>query len=178
MTVQCYFPKWSTLERRNKLIELFTRSGGFCVFGHKKCLIPQHHYGLFIEDLIADWKQADREQRQAEWFAELKAIHSLGERTFPLRGQFSAISKEIWGGSQPLFYLQGLGMSGITLKPFAKVRLTSSYMRLYINLGDALRKVSKSKRRKAIRYGKPLPKQAEERVGGIIREAVKDYLKH
>jgi hypothetical protein len=178
MAVKDKLPKWSTPERRNKLVDLFTSSGGFCVFGHKKCLIPEHHYSLFIDDLIADWKQADREQRASEWLAELKAIHSLGERTYPLRGQFSAISREIWGDSQPLYYIQDLGMSGITLKPFAKVRLSSSYMRLYVDLGDSLKRVSKCKRRKAIRYGKPLPKQFEEKVTVIVREAVKDYLHH
>lgn len=178
MVVKLNLPKWSTPERRQKLVDLFTSSGGFCVFGHKRCLIPEHHYELYIEALIADWKEADREQREAEWFAELKAIHSLGERTSPLRGQFSAISKEIWGGSQPLFYIETLGISGVTLKPFAKVRLPSSYMRLYVDLGNALRVLSKSKRRKIIRYGKPLPKTAEEKVSKLVRESVKHYFDH
>ena len=173
-----HLPKWATPNRQAHLVKLFVDSGGFCVYGHKDCLIPEHHYELFIDDLIADWKLADREQREAEWLAELKAIHSLGEQTYPLRGQFSAISKEIWGNSQPLFYIQGLGMSGITLLPFAKVRVSSSYMSLFVDLGNALRKVSKAKRRKAIRYGKPLPKQVEENVIEIVREAVKHYLDH
>jgi hypothetical protein len=173
-----HLPKWATPDRRDKLIELFNRSGGFCVFGHKNCPYPSHHYELFIEDLIKDWIQADREQRQAEWIAEQKAIHSLGEHRLPLRGQFSAISKDIWASSQPLYYIQGLGISGLTLKPFAKVRIPSSYMRLYIDLGDSLRTVSKSKRRKAIRYGKPLPKRAEEKVIEIVNQAVRHYVEH
>lgn len=135
-------------------------------------------YDYISEGLIKDWKASDREQRLSEWEAEQKLIHSLGEQKYPLRGQFNAISKEIWGYSQPLFYIQDLGMSGLTLKPFAKVRVSSSYMRLYIDLGDTLKGVSKAKRRKAIRYGKPLPKQVEERVIGLVREAVKDYLAH
>jgi hypothetical protein len=178
MAVKSKLPKWATPERRQKLIELFTRSGGFCVFGHKNCLIPEHHYELFIEDLIADWKQADREQREAEWLMTLKAIHSLGEHKYPLRGQFSAISKAIWGDSQPLFYVQHLGISGITLKPFAKVKVPSSYMTLHVNLGDTLRKVGKCKRRKAIRYGKPLPRTIEQEISLIVREAIFHYLTH
>ncbi len=177
MTIKRKLPLWSTPERRQLLIDLFTRSGGFCVFGHKNCLIPAHHYELYIDDLITEWKLADREQRQAEWIATLKAIHSLGERKFPLRGQFSAISKEIWGGNQPLFYIQEIGISGLTLKPFAKVRISSSYTRLYIDLGDSLKRVGKCKRRKAIRYGKPLPKQYEEKVICIVNEAIKDYMR-
>ncbi len=178
MVVNSNLPKWPTPERRTKLIDLFTSSGGFCVFGHKKCLIPEHHYELFIDALIADWKEADREQREAEWFAELQVIHSLGEYRYPILGRFNAISKEIYGGSQPLYYIEAMGMSGITLTPFAKVRLSSSYMRLHIDLGSALRVVSKSKRRKIVRYGKPLPKQVEDTVFQLVREAVKHYSDH
>jgi hypothetical protein len=178
MTAISKLPKWSTPERRQCLVDLFTKSGGFCVFGHKKCHIAHHHYTLYIDDLIAEWKQADREQRQAEWLATFKAIHSLGERKFPLHGQFSAVSREIWGGKQPLYYIQNLGISGLTFKPFAKVRISSSYMSLYVDLNDTLRQVSKNRRRKALRYGKPLPKVYEETVIGIVREAVNDYMRH
>ncbi len=167
-------PQWSTPERRAELVSLFSRCGGFCVFGHKPCLVPEHHYTLFIEGLIDDWKHADREQKAIQWLDELKALHSLGERRYPLRGQFSAISKEIWGGHQPLFYIQNLGISGITLKPFAKVRLPSSYMRLYVDLGNALRGVSKNKKRKAIRYNKPLAESTQNLVNRLVREAVRD----
>jgi len=171
-------PKWSTPERRQCLIDLFTKSGGFCVFGHKQCQISEHHYSLFIDDLIHEWKQADREQRQAEWIATLKAIHSLGERKFPIRGHFSGISRDVWAESQPLYYIQDLGISGLSFKPFAKVRISSSYMSLYIDLDDSLKHVSKNKRRKAVRYGKPLPIHYERKVMEIVREAVKDYMRH
>lgn len=178
MANESHLPKWSTPDRRNALVDLFLKGGGFCVFEHPNCLIPAHHYELFANDLIKDWVIADREQRQAELIAEMRALHSFGERTYPLRGQFSAISKEIWGGSQPLFYIQNLGMSGITLTPFAKVRVSSSYMRLYVDLGDTLRTVGKCKRRKAIRYGKPLPKEAEAKVRLEVRKAIRHYLDH
>jgi len=176
MAVQPNLPKWSTPERRAKLIDLFTRSGGFCVFGEKRCLIPEHHYSLFIEDLIDDWKQADREQRSAEWLAELKALHDLGEQRYPLTGRFNAISKDIFFDKQPLYYIQGLGISGLTFKPFAKVRLPSSYMRLYVDLGETLRGMSKNKKRKAIRYGKPLSESIENAVNRLVGEAVRHYL--
>jgi len=171
-------PKWSTLVRRNALVDLFCRSGGFCIFGHANCLIPEHHFDGFTTALIKDWISSDREQSQIELDAELRAIHSLGERKYPLRGQFSAISKDIWGGNQPLFYIQNLGMSGVTLTPFAKVRISSTYVRLYVDLADTLRSVSKSKRRKAIRYGKPLPKEVEARVTLEVRKAVEHYFNH
>ena len=165
-------PKWATPDRQAHLVSLFHRSGGFCVFGHKGCLVPDHHYENFIEDLISYWVSDDRAQKQAEWQAEQKAIHSLGERRLPLRGQFSAIGKDVFYGDQPQFYLLGLGISGLTYKPFARVRLSSSFMHLHVNLGDTLKKVSKNKRRKAIRYGK-IDRQIQE----LCKSAVKDYLK-
>ncbi|GAH42993.1 unnamed protein product [marine sediment metagenome] len=171
-------PKWATLDRRNVLVQLFLSSGGFCVYGHKKCLIPEHHYSLYSELLIKDWKQLDIEQRLAEWEAERKALHQLGERSYPVRGQFSAISKTIYAENQPLYYLEGQAVSGITLKPFVRVRIASSYIRLYVDLGEALRQVSKNTRRKAIRYGKPLPPTTRQAIMRKVMEAVKDYHTH
>ena len=120
----------------------------------------------------------DREQVVAEWRAEREAIHSLGEPRYPVVGRFNAISRAIYNDNQPLYYFEGQGISGLTLKPFVKVRIASSYMRLYIDLGEALRQVSKSKRRKAIRYGKPLPQETEALVRRLVFEAVRDYLAH
>ncbi len=171
-------PKWATLDRRNVLVQLFLSSGGFCVYGHKKCLIPEHHYFLYSELLIKDWKHLDREQSQAEWEAERKALHSLGERTYPVRGQFSAISRDIYAESQPLYYFEGQAVSGLTLTPFVRVRLASTYIRLYVDLGEALRQVSKSKRRKAIRYGKALPEPIKVAIRRKVLEAVRDYYTH
>ena len=169
-------PKWATLDRRKVLVQLFLSSGGFCVFGHKKCLIPEHHYHLYIEFLIEDWKQLDRALSQAEWEAERKVLHSLGERTYPIRGQFSAVSREIFADNQPLYYLEGQSVSGLTLTPFVKVRMASSYMRLFVDLGEALRQVGKNQRRKAIRYGKPLPQEIQVIIRRKVLEAVRDYL--
>ena len=178
MTETKGLPKWATLDRRTLLVKLFLSSGGFCVYGHKKCQIPEHHYYLYTEILIRDWKQLDRDDRLAEWEAERKAIHSLGERTYPIRGRFSAISRDIFASQQPLYYLDGPSVSGLTLMPFVMVRLASSYMRLFVDLGIELRQVSKSKRRKAIRYGKPLPQETEAIIRRKVLEAVRDYIAH
>ena len=171
-------PKWATPDRRNLLVKLFLSSGGFCVYGHKKCQIPEHHYYLYTELLIKDWKQLDRDDRLAEWQAERKALHSLGERNYPITGRFNAISRDIFHSNQPLYYLEGQAVSGLTLKPFVKVRMSSSYMRLFVDLGNELRQVSKSRRRKAIRYGKPLPQGTEAIIRRKVLEAVRDYLAH
>ena len=170
--------KWNTPSRQTHLVNLFLDSGGFCVFGHKPCHNPEHHYLNFIEGLITDWKADDRAQDNAEWEAERQRLHSLGEKRYPLRGQFSNISQDIFFGRQPLYYLDGLAVSGVTLSPFAKVRISSSYVNLYIELGQSLKGVSKNKKRKAIRYGKPLPPEYKKRVEQVCREAVRHYLNH
>ena len=172
------YPKWSTPNRQAVLVKLFLDSRGFCIFGHTNCPIPEHHYSVFIEGLIGDWKAEDREQASLDWKEQQKAIHSLGERKFPIRGQFSAISRDIWHESQPIYYLEALGISGLTLQPYAKVKKASSYFHLYIDLGDSLRGASKNQRRKAIRYGKELPKSITERITEKVRLAVRDYLNH
>ena len=171
-------PKWNTPSRQAHLVDLFLDSGGFCVYGHKPCPNPAHHYLNFIEDLIADWKAEDKAQDSAEWEAERQRLHSLGERRYPIRGQFSNISQDIFFGNQPLFYLVGLAVSGVTLSPFAKVRVSSSYVNLYVELGKSLKGVSKNRRRKAIRYGKLLPPEYRKRVEQVCSLAVRHYLNH
>jgi len=169
-------PKWATPQRQAHLVNLFLRSGGFCIFGERPCSNPElHHYEPFIDDLIADWIAQDRAQQWAEWQAEQKAIHRLGEvgRT---KGEFNAIAKDIFFASQPQYYVEGMGVSGLTFRPFAKVRLASSFIALHVDVGDALHSVSKNKRRKAVRYGKITPEVKKE-VDRLCSMAVRDYRK-
>jgi len=130
-------------------------------------------YDLKSEQAIKAWIADDRTQSQAEWQAERKALHSLAERRYPLRGQFSTISKDIFFGNQPQFYIEGIGISGLTFQPFAKVRLASSYMRLHIYLADSLKGLGKNARRKALRYGR-----LSDTAYRQISLAVKHYLDH
>jgi len=171
-------PKWATPIRQAHLVSIFLRSRGFCVFGHTSCHIPEHYYEVYIEGLIADWKADDRQQDTADWQEERKWLHSLAERRHPIRGQFSSIAKDIFFGEQPSYYLLGLGISGLTFKPFARIRLASSYLHLFIDLGDTLRGVSKNKRRKAIRYGKHLPVEKQQEIEQVCKLAVTHYLEH
>jgi hypothetical protein len=171
-------PKWLTPIRKAYLVKLFVDSNGFCVYGHKNCLIPAHHYEIYIERVIDSWKSEDREQARIDWLAEREAMHNLCERRYPITGRFNNISIDIFHASQPLFYLECLGIDGLRLQPFAKVKIGSSYMRLYVSLGDSLRTASKNQRRKAIRYGKGLPTSIQEQIRQKVWLAVRDYLDH
>ncbi len=163
-------PTWATPDRQAELVKLFVASSGFCVLGHSDCVIPSHHYEFFIERLIGDWKEQDR----YDWLQERKAMHSLGERRYR-EGRFGSIGLDIYHDKQPLYYREAIGMNGLTLTPFAKVRIGSSYMRLYVDLGDSLRGTSKNARRKALRYGKQLPQSIENRIADRVWQAVRDY---
>jgi len=171
-------PKWVNPTRQAHLVSLFVRSRGFCIYGEQNCIIPEHHYEVFIESLINDWKADDRETNRVEWKNERKIMHALNEKTLPMRGRFNGVSSDIWHDSQPIYYLESMGMDCLKLKPFAKVKLSSSYQHLYVYLGYSLRNVSKNRKRKAIRYNKPLPQSANDIVSKLIIEAVKDFLNY
>ncbi len=174
-------PRWATPERKNYLQSLlleYLRDRK----GWKLDLMTgefyHSDYEKRINGLIKDWQAADREQDLAEWQAEQKRIHSLGEKVLPLRGRFSAVSREVYHDAQPLYYMVGLGMSGVTLHPFAKVRIASSYLTLHIDLGDSLKRMSRNKRHKIIRYGASIPLDCERRVNSLIQSAVLHHRAH
>lgn len=135
-------------------------------------------YELKSESIIKDWQANDREQDSIDWQAEREVIHSLAERRHPIRGQFSSIGKDIFYTEQPAYYLLGLGISGLTFKPFARIRLASSYLHLFIDIGDTLKGMGKNKRRKAMRYGKALPVEKQRELNQVCNLAVTHYLEH
>lgn len=149
-----------------------------CAYGEYPCYKPHEcHYELYTNRLIKEWVQDDRGQALAEWQAERIQLHSLGERREPLKDRFNGISRDVFYPRQPEYYLEGLGISGLTFKPFAKIQLANSYVHLYVDIENALKPVSKSKKRKVIRYGKPLPKDVSGKINEICNQAVSNYRK-
>ena len=169
-----HMPKWATPERQAHLVNLFLRSGGFCIYGHKPCPYPSHHYVNVCEDIIHDWIADDRAERQALWEIEQRAMHDLHERG-RLGGQFDAVAKDVFFGNQPLYYVEGLGVSGLTFKPFAKVRLASSFTCLHVDISHAVKSLSKNRKRKALRYGR-LPNELWDTIEQTCSLAVHHYL--
>ena len=171
-------PKWATPNRQAYLAELLLSYLGQTGWEVDLATGEVYHpeYEERAKGLIAVWSQDDRAQSQALWEAERKQLHSLGERRYPVKGQFNAISKDVFYAEQPSHYVEGIGISGLTFRPFAKVRIASSYMRLFVNLGDTLKGISKHKRRKAVRYGKALPVPVQKRIELLCSLAVRQYL--
>ncbi|MFW6125525.1 MAG: hypothetical protein ACOC58_00305 [Chloroflexota bacterium] len=131
-------------------------------------------YDLKAEEIIAYWQADDRAQRAAEWRALERALHSLAE-VKPERGEWNATAKDVFFAAQPPYYIEGLGISGLTFKPFAKVRVASTPIRLFVEIGEALKGVSRNRRRKARRYGKALPKVAQGKVESACWQAVRHF---
>jgi hypothetical protein len=173
-------PQWVTSQRKIYLSQTLINYLS-SLKGWKLDLVTGEFYNPQYDDeiqrIISNWKTDDREAREALWKVERKTIHALNEKPYH-NGRFGSVSSVIWHESQPLYYMEGLGMSGLTLKPFVKVKLSSSYNHLYIDLGDSLRTISKNRKRKAIRYGKPLPNQVNEIVSSKAGEGVLHYLNH
>jgi len=165
-------PKWATQERERHLVRLFLKSGGFCVFGERPCPHPEaHHYEFFIEGVIREWVLDDRAQREAEWRLEKARMHRVPDRKFR-QGRFDTVRRAQFLEQQPPYYLVAVGVDAFTFRPVAKVRIPSSYVHLFVDIAPALQGLSRNKRRKASRYGKPLPKEAQETVGRLIEKAV------
>jgi hypothetical protein len=174
-------PKWLTSKRKYFLSQLSLNYLS-SLDGWKLDLLSgefyNEQYETDIHRIISNWVADDRESNKYAWQAERKALHTLNEKRLPLRGRFNNVSSTIWHENQPLYYLENIGMNGLTLKPYARVKISSSFVHLYVDLGDNLRSMSKHKKRKVIRYHKPLPSQVNEIISRLITQAVKHYLNY
>lgn len=133
-------------------------------------------YEVKSETIIKDWINEDRIERLADYKAETEARHKLNYRTMPLAGTFSGIAQDIYYDNQPQYYLENIGISGLTFKPFAKLRLASSNIRLFVDISALLKPLSKNKKRKAVRYGKASI-DFQDRLDITCQKAVNNYLR-
>jgi len=132
-------------------------------------------YDLRLAEVIEDWVREDKQAKAYERRAISRMLHSIPE-VGKLRGEFNAISRDIYHESQPTYFIECLGISGLTFKPFAKVRIASTYTRLLVDLKAPLTSVSKNRKRKFIRYGKGLPIGVQREVELSCNQAIAHYL--
>jgi hypothetical protein len=132
-------------------------------------------YDLRLAEVIGDWIAEDKQAKAYERTAISRMLHSIPE-VGKLRGEFNAISRDIYHESQPIYFIECLGISGLTFNPFAKVRIASSYVRLHVDLKAPLANVSKNRKRKYIRYGKGLPIEVQRDVELTCNKAIAHYL--
>ena len=170
-------PKWATPVRLAFKDSLLYRLDAFEVdlWSGEFYLSPklQKH----IHDLVKDWIRDDAEQRRYDWLVAQKGIHESSDRVLPPRGRFSAVSRDVYHDSQPLYHVLAIGVSPLNHRPFAKVRIASSYECLFIDLGEMFRPLSKNQRRKIARHNKSFPAEIASQITYSIRSAVKHYRK-
>lgn len=130
-------------------------------------------YDLISEDLIKDWVIIERQQTVSDYQYEYSLRHNLKDR-LPLAGQFSGIAKDIFYDNQSMYEIEALGVNGINFHPIAKVRIASSQTRLFVDLNDVLKPLSKNKRHKILRYAKN--GIVDSILDYAVYKAVKDYL--
>jgi len=124
--------------------------------------------------LIKNWVNEDRLDRLALLKVEDIANHRTNDRTYPLHGKFSGIAKDVYYDSQPEYFIESMGVSGLNFQPFAKVRLASSPVRLFVTLEDMLRPLSKNQRHKALRYHR-IASSLEARIDYACLQAIKQF---
>ena len=130
-------------------------------------------YEQVEEEVIRHWVSDDASRRTAEWKADQARLHRAPDQHFH-QGEFDNIRREKFLAEQPPYYIEALTPNALTFRPVALVRIPSTGVHLFVELGEALQRVSKSARRKAIRYGKPLP-QDTAAAAKLIQSAVQDW---
>ena len=167
-------PKWATPERKARLVELFHKSGGFCVFGDDPCPHPyDHHYVPFVEGLIKEFIADDRADDAVLWRLERERMHRVPDAIFR-QGRFDTVARAEFLANQPACYLQGLSIDPLTFLPTAKVRIPSTFSVLFVDVSDAFKGLSKSARRRAIRRGGISP-QVQDAIIRLAHRAVADW---
>ncbi len=187
------FPLWATPQRRANLVELFDKSGGFCVYGEgQDCMairairfnpsqpVPkrfrQHLYEFHSEWLIEEWKADDRDMRAALSKLERRRLHALPRITH--RGQFDSLQREAFLAERPVFRIVGIGVNAFTQKRIAQVEIPGLHTTIWVDLSGIFNPSSKNKLRKLARYKRgAVPKGLADDIYARCRKAVAQYLK-
>jgi len=130
-------------------------------------------YDIKAEECIRQWIADDRAEAAAAWRAERERMHRGPGHI--RQGRFDSIRREVFLAQQPDYYVVALGVDPLTFRPVAKVRIPSTYVYLFVDITPAVERLSRNKRRKAARYGKPLPQEIRETVETLAQKAVADW---
>lgn len=137
-----------------------------------RAYVPLRLYDYLSNQVIEDWKAQDRELRRAEIQEESRNMHRLTTR-MKNNAQFNA---DGFYQDQPLYYKEGFGLSPMSLKPFVKVRIASSFQYLFVELDRGIfRGLSQHKRKKLLKYGHPLPDNIVKRIDDRVALCVRAY---
>ncbi|HLC30916.1 MAG TPA: hypothetical protein VJM51_09080 [Dehalococcoidia bacterium] len=159
-------PKWCTPERQRRMVEIFGRTLGLCVYGHPQCSIEAHCYEAYLdEQLIPDWIGMDASQRNWELKMERERLHAIPDRKgwgkcyeqrYGVLHRWDPVSMEQWWAAQPMFEIMGYSVNPLTMHKTALVRIPGEIVRLLVDVEQAVNP-SKHQIRRAKRAGERLP---------------------
>lgn len=119
-------------------------------------------YFLREEAVIAEWQADDRAERVALLRKEQRQLHQDNRRL--IGGRWDTTARERHHAEHPLYYLAVVGVSALTKKRVARVRIACSPVRLWVELP------SKNAIRQAKRYGAQGPKSINEAIVQAVHE--------
>ena len=109
----------------------------------------RHLYQQLSEQLISDWKEADRiVKAEAARQESAELHHAFDDKGWSTR--FDPAAKDVFFAQQPAYYLEGMGVSGLTFHKIAKIRVSSSPTRLFVDCPKLTYNMRKKLRRKGI----------------------------
>jgi hypothetical protein len=131
-------------------------------------------YELAEEGAIRQWRSEDISERTAEWRAERRRLHQEPDSRFK-QGGFDSLMRERYLVGRGAFHPVTLTIDPLTFRRVAVVRIPSTGVRLIVDVHEVTGSVSKGGRRKASRYGVPLPRDVAVQVDRAVNRAVADW---
>ena len=152
-------PGWSTPERREQLVALW----------EKWSPVSLEKYFQLETDFIEAWIAEDRDTRQALWELEEERIHHADGYRFG--GDFDPVQRDEFMRQRPSYYLEGIGVSSVTMRQTAKIRVPSTNIYLFVDVSAATNKLGKNARKRLKRQGREIPADVHE----ICQRAIKSW---
>jgi hypothetical protein len=113
---------------------------------------PARLYNKVAEACIESWKAEDRERRSFEWKLEQQTLH---DGTYGKYGStFDPVARDVFFSTRPEYYLVAMGVNAFSFDRVALIRIPSTSVHLFVDVGGAVQEVSKNARRKALRHRK------------------------
>jgi len=129
----------------------------------------------YIEPVIKGWIAEDKVEQVALWQQEQRRLHYAPDERGWHNQQFDPVAKDVFFQQQPPYYLEGVGISGLTFTRIAKVRVPSTPVRLFVDVATSkrLKKLGQNARKRLRRRGLLL--EEDRIIDQLCSAAVKDF---
>ncbi len=130
----------------------------------------------YIEPVIKGWIAEDKVEQVALWRQEQRRLHHMTDERGWRNQRFDPVARDVFFQQQPPYYLEGVGISGLTFTRIAKVRVPSTPVRLFVDVASSkrLKKLGQNAR-KRLRRRPALLLEEDRVIDQLCRAAVKDF---